>query len=411
MRHNSLAKIVIAGIGILLSVVPPSGSAAIEIQLDYSYDTSQFFSSGNPGGAAAGAAARSTLEAAADFFSEILQDTFAEIRTPTPFSSATFNGVVRWEWEAAFTHPGLGSTVRLIDPAIPADTYRIFVGGRSLPGSELGIGGPGGFYVPSPIASGGFTQSEIDQINVITADFFDTVRTRGETSGFARWGGVLAFDTDPAAAWHWDHTSPPAGNTNDFFSVAVHELAHALGFGSSSEWTDLVTQNAFYGTRAQQEYGGPVPTSGGHWQANSSSMVFGTQTPQEAAMDPDLQRGQRKRLTALDAAGLADIGWTLSDPLPPMQDGDFDGDGDADGMDFLAWQRQYGRSGTWSADGDGNGKVDTADYRLWENHFGTVYASYPLGVVIPETTSLGLVLVATGILGGRRTRRREFVAR
>ncbi|MEM8947110.1 MAG: Ig-like domain-containing protein, partial [Planctomycetota bacterium] len=48
--------------------------------------------------------------------------------------------------------------------------------------------------------------------------------------------------------------------------------------------------------------------------------------------------------------------------------GDFDGDGDMDGSDFLAWQRGYTMTGTPSmADGDGNsdGTVDQLDVELW----------------------------------------------
>ncbi len=44
-------------------------------------------------------------------------------------------------------------------------------------------------------------------------------------------------------AWHFNHTTSPSGNVTDFYSVAIHELAHALGFGSQSrartEWESL----------------------------------------------------------------------------------------------------------------------------------------------------------------------------
>jgi hypothetical protein len=33
--------------------------------------------------------------------------------------------------------------------------------------------------------------------------------------------------------WHYDHTSPVAAGQNDFYSVALHELLHSIGFGSS----------------------------------------------------------------------------------------------------------------------------------------------------------------------------------
>ncbi len=52
--------------------------------------------------------------------------------------------------------------------------------------------------------------------------------------------------------------------------------------------------------------------------------------------------------------------------------GDFDQDGDTDGMDFLALQRGYNMSGTPSmADGDGNsdGVVNSLDMQLWQNAY------------------------------------------
>ena len=31
--------------------------------------------------------------------------------------------------------------------------------------------------------------------------------------------------------WHFDHTLDPASGKNDFYSVAVHEILHTMGFG------------------------------------------------------------------------------------------------------------------------------------------------------------------------------------
>jgi len=79
--------------------------------------------------------------------------------------------------------------------------------------------------------------------------------------------------------------------------------------------------------------------------------------------------------------------------------GDYDDDSDADGHDFLIWQRQLGTSvppGT-GADGNSNGTVDAIDLLLWKNSFGktgpdrlTVYFN-PTGV---ETTA-ATVLTST----------------
>jgi glucose/arabinose dehydrogenase len=52
---------------------------------------------------------------------------------------------------------------------------------------------------------------------------------------------------------------------------------------------------------------------------------------------------------------------------------DFDLDGDADGQDFLAWQRGVGLTGganRGDGDADGNGAVNAADLNVWETGFG-----------------------------------------
>ena len=57
-----------------------------------------------------------------------------------------------------------------------------------------------------------------------------------------------------------------------------------------------------------------------------------------------------------------------------MTTGDFDGDQDVDGADFLAWQRGLGTAAPNAApthgDADGDRDVDAADLLLWADHFG-----------------------------------------
>lgn len=87
--------------------------------------------------------------------------------------------------------------------------------------------------------------------------------------------------------------------------------------------------------------------------------------------------------------------------------GDFNGDGRADGGDFLVWQQQVGGKGlyplnTLTADGNADGVVDDADLTLWRRATG---AAAPAGAQVPEPQGAALVLSA-GALGAMAARRR-----
>jgi ELWxxDGT repeat protein len=61
-------------------------------------------------------------------------------------------------------------------------------------------------------------------------------------------------------------------------------------------------------------------------------------------------------------------------PNPILVNSDFDGDGDVDGADFVAWQTNFPKaSGATLAQGDadGDGDVDGADFVVWQTNFPT----------------------------------------
>lgn len=79
--------------------------------------------------------------------------------------------------------------------------------------------------------------------------------------------------------------------------------------------------------------------------------------------------------------------------VPPGQPGDFDGDGDVDGADFVAWQTNYPTaSGATlaSGDADGDGDVDGADFAAWQANFPTAPA--PGASPVPEPQAAMILL-------------------
>jgi MYXO-CTERM domain-containing protein len=84
--------------------------------------------------------------------------------------------------------------------------------------------------------------------------------------------------------------------------------------------------------------------------------------------------------------------------------GDFDGDGDVDGADFVVWQTNFPTtSGATLAmgDADGDGDVDGADFVVWQTNFPTPSGgSSP----VPEPGTAALALVVVGVIALMRRR-------
>jgi hypothetical protein len=99
----------------------------------------------------------------------------------------------------------------------------------------------------------------------------------------------------------------------------------------------------------------------------------------------------------LDTAAASDaalVAWLT----PVYAAGDFDGDGDVDGADFVAWQTNFPlASGATLAQGDadGDGDVDGADFVVWQTNFPTSPA--PGSVSVPEPS--GVWLIAFAVIG------------
>ena len=244
----------------------------IAFEFDYTYDTSNFFNT---------AEKRETLELAGEIIGSQLSDSLSAIN---PGGSNS--------WSAVFPRPDNGNSVSVSNPSIAADTLLVYVGARNL-GTTVGNGGFGGFSASGSTA------------------WQNNVNFRGETgelsdTDFGPWGGQLTFNT--TTNYHFGATVEGLSTSEtDFLSVATHEIAHLLGFGLAGSFDAHVSGSNFTGPNAVAEFDGSgnVPLSGSRTHIDGGI----TDEGREAALDPGIARGDRKLLTRLDWAVLADIGW------------------------------------------------------------------------------------------------------
>jgi hypothetical protein len=130
------------------------------------------------------------------------------------------------------------------------------------------------------------------------------------------------------------------------------------------------------------------------------SVVLGTNTPQEAAMDPDIAVGVRKHFTSLDAGAMTDIGWTVVAPM--FNSADFNRDSVVNGSDLPVWRTAFKNNA--NADADGDGDSDGRDFLLWQRRLGQTGAVPTATNVVPEPTGVVLLGWIAALLA-RRLRR------
>lgn len=270
-------------LGALLILTPPV-AANVDIVFDYRYDSSGFFTGEN-------GSRQDVLDDAASAFETRFQDNL------TAVSSSGSN-----QFDISFFRPDTGDLLTIPRFSVAANKIVVFAGAHDLDGS-IAEGGPGGYSGRG------------------SAGFLDNARSRGQQGAllaletdFGPWGGAVSFNSN--SNWYFDSdvkTDEPFPGQLDFYSVAMHELAHVLGFSSAESFDNLSSDGFFAGSSVNALYGaGPSLAIDGHWAPLLRYMG------QEAAMGPNISAGERTRFTDLDYAAMKDIGWEVS-PVPEME--------------------------------------------------------------------------------------------
>ena len=105
-------------------------------------------------------------------------------------------------------------------------------------------------------------------------------------------------------------------------------------------------------------------------------------------MDPTVTNGKRKLLTSLDAAGLVDLGWVITEPNAGLV-GDYNGDLAIDAADYTLWRDNFGTS------------TPVGTYSEWVANYGTNGQD---ATTVPEPAAMLIVVLGLGGLAARHRR-------
>jgi hypothetical protein len=342
---------------------------------------------------------------------------------------------VEFDWSFVYDNPVNGTPTTIDNATISANTVRIYVGAKTIFGDTLGVGGPAstefilnGTY---SIANPSQWPTAVDNAEALSeaahrrgaGPILYTLEGSSTAAGFTGsysvdvgiTYGALSLDWDGndngakdnnsqlEEYWHFNHTTPVSDGKYDLYSVALHEMMHVLGIGTTDSWYEKISGANWTGANVTALNGngtGLVNEHQDHIEYDVMSTRITDGTAQEAAMTPAIADGSRKSLTALDLAFLRDIGYTTITPTPVFNPADFNEDGDVDSADLLIWQNAYGVSPNGDTDNDGDS--DGRDFLFWQRAY-TGPVTLTTIVVLPEPSSI-LLLASVLLLSGRRIR-------
>ena len=325
-----------------LALALPLPVKAITIRVDYRFDTEGFFET--PG-------AKEAMQAVADRWSRIITQDLAAVN----IQDEDFNDI-RFQLE----NPGNGQTIQLSAAASvesdrlvsagagPADIYLdgftleedvwiLFAGGRALSsdgrGGSIGLGA----FFPTQL---GFIGAADDPEGIVNRVF------NVGSNSLDVLGRTVAFDVN--RDWHFGVFETAPTGTIDFYSIALHEVGHALGLNSTGnlQLEPLLVTGRYTGQFAVDAYNLDneeqidaleivrLSPRDYHWANNlyqsrvfqlggpSQFGVVGSDVLQDLLMDPSARFTpdvQRLEVTNVEIGALRDLGWSIIAEDPPVE--------------------------------------------------------------------------------------------
>ena len=312
-----------------LWLVALSPAGAFSISLVYADADDEFFTP----------QARATLNQAALDVSSVITTQLAALNGNT-FQGTNGSTTVSATWSAVYWDPYSNEETTTLDTFdFAAGEYRIYVG-RNVPENPriAAVGGPAGvglnFNQSGQAAEFAGAVSDLQNIsnaamvrggpvyNTVSGSIEMGAESAAYNMAFGYTVGSLSFN--PTVAWHFDLTQPEAGKI-DFYSVSLHEILHAVGFGTSPAWVAARDGTNWLGENAISLLGtgmNLVAPEGDHLTQSLTGhpLINGEYDygiNQQVAMAPMINPGTRNYLTDVDVAFLRDLGWeTIAVPEP-----------------------------------------------------------------------------------------------
>ncbi len=222
----------------------------------------------------------------------------------------------------------------------------------------------------------------------------------GQTVGSTDATGVSVNTVD---SYGWDYQTVSSGS-DLFYNFEIPAGSTAADLSIILNWNveveDTAAGPAFLGMESLANLDLTLYDSSAGFLGTQIDSSVSTIDNVEHLYLTDLGPGTYTLQISTDTARDFGLAWRTS-TLFDTPSADFDQDGDVDGFDFLIWQGGNGTLvGATFADGDadGDGDVDNDDRLIFNSTFGTAPVLLSVTAAVPEPATVGLGVLAAGLL-------------